>query len=115
MAQWVKCPTLAQVMISQFVGWSPAWGSVLTVQSLESASDSVSPFLSMPLPRLCSLCLKKKKKCIEKEAAKYPSFSLPTGFMFQSPVSANVNTPMTSSGILKGLGRDLRANRHAKK
>ena len=30
----VKCPTLAQVMISWFVSLSPASGSVLTVQSL---------------------------------------------------------------------------------
>ena len=37
--------TLAQVMISQFVGSSSASGSVLTAQSLEPASDSVSPSL----------------------------------------------------------------------
>ena len=30
----VKYPTLAQVMISRFLGLSPASGSVLTVQSL---------------------------------------------------------------------------------
>ena len=47
-AQAVKCPTLAQVMISRFVGLSPALGSVLTAQSLETASDSVSPFPSVP-------------------------------------------------------------------
>ena len=39
--QGVKCPTLAQVMISLFVSLSPASGSVLTAQSLERASDSV--------------------------------------------------------------------------
>ena len=43
MAQSVKCPTSAQVMISQFVSSSPESGSVLTAQSLEPASDSVSP------------------------------------------------------------------------
>ena len=40
--QSVKCLTLAQVRISQFVSLSPATGSVLTAQSLEPASDSVS-------------------------------------------------------------------------
>ena len=61
MAQSVGCPTSAQVMISQFVGLSPASGSVLTAQSLEPASDFVSPSLSLSLPLPCScsvfLCL----------------------------------------------------------
>ena len=48
-AQSVKRPTSAQVMISQLVGSSPAWGSELTAQSLEPASHSVSPSLSAPL------------------------------------------------------------------
>ena len=47
--------TSAQVIISRFMGWSPVPGSVLTVQSLESASDSVSP--SLPVPPLPALCL----------------------------------------------------------
>ena len=59
MAQLVKHPTSAQVMISQLVGSSPALGSVLTGQSLEPASDSVSPSLSA-LPCLLSLSLKNK-------------------------------------------------------
>ena len=42
-AQLVKYLTSTQVMISQFVGSSPASGSVLTAQSLGPASDSVSP------------------------------------------------------------------------
>ena len=42
MAQLVKHLTLAQVVMWQFVGSSPASGSVLTAQSLEPASDSVS-------------------------------------------------------------------------
>ena len=46
------CLALAQVMISLFVGSDPALGSALTVQSLEPASDSVSP--SLPLPHLPS-------------------------------------------------------------
>ena len=48
MAQLVKGLTLAQVLISQFVGSSPVSGSVLTAWSLERASDSVSPSLSAP-------------------------------------------------------------------
>ena len=62
MAQSVKRPTSAQAMISQFVCLSPMSGSVLTVQSLEPASDSVSPSLSAPpLLMLClSLSLKNK-------------------------------------------------------
>ena len=62
-AQSVKPPTLAQVMISWSVNSSPASGSVLTAQSLELALDSVSPFLSALPPLL--LCLSKiniKKK-----------------------------------------------------
>ena len=46
-AQSVKNPTLAQVVISWFVSSSPASGSVLTAQNLEPASDSVSPSFSL--------------------------------------------------------------------
>ena len=61
-AQLVKCPTSAKIMISWSVSSSPASGSVLTDQSLEPASDSVSPPLSLSLPHSCSvsLCLKNK-------------------------------------------------------
>ena len=52
MAQPVKRPTSAQVMISWVVSSSPELGPVLTAQSLGPASDSVSPSLSLPL--LCS-------------------------------------------------------------
>ena len=44
----VSCLTSAQVIISQFVSLSPTLGTVLTAQSLEPASDSVTPFLSAP-------------------------------------------------------------------
>ena len=44
-AQSVKRPTSAQVMISRSVSSSPVSGSVLTAQSLEPVSDSVSPSL----------------------------------------------------------------------
>ena len=57
-AQSVKRPTSAQVMICRSVGSSPASGSVLTARNLEPASDSVSPSLSDP--PLLSLCLKNK-------------------------------------------------------
>ena len=55
MAQLVEHPTSAQVMISWFVGSSPALGSVLTAQSLQPAPDSLSPCL--PTPPLLALCL----------------------------------------------------------
>ena len=47
--------TSAQVMISRFMGSSPASGSVLTARSLEPASDSGS--LSLSAPPLLALCL----------------------------------------------------------
>ena len=53
--QLVEHPTSAQVMISRSVGSSPASDSVLTAQSLEPASNPVSPSLSAPPP--LSLCL----------------------------------------------------------
>ena len=59
-AQSVKHPTSAQVTISWFVGSSPASGSVLTAQNLESVSDSVSPSLSAP--PLLMLCLSLSQK-----------------------------------------------------
>ena len=61
LAQSVKCPTSAQVMISQFVSSSPALGSVLTAQSLELASDSMSPSLSAPPLLTLYLSLKNEK------------------------------------------------------
>ena len=57
-AQSVKCPTLAQVMISWFMSLSPVSGSVLTVWSLEPASDSVSPSVSAPSPLVLTLSQK---------------------------------------------------------
>ena len=53
-AQLVERPTSPQVMISRFMGSGPVSGSVLTAQSLEPASDSLSPSLSAsPLFVLC--------------------------------------------------------------
>ena len=60
MAQSVECPTLAQVMISRLVSSSPTSGSVLTAQSLEAASDSVSLSRSAPPSLMLSLSLKNK-------------------------------------------------------
>ena len=60
MAQLVKRPTSVQAMISWFMGTSPASGSVLTSQSLEPASDSVSPSLSAPPLLALSISLKYK-------------------------------------------------------
>ena len=56
-AQSFKRLTSAQVMTSWFMSSSPASGSVLTAQSLEPASDSVSPSLSGPSPLELCLCL----------------------------------------------------------
>ena len=53
-AQSVKRPTSAQVMISQSVGSSPSSGSVLTAQSLE-------PALPLPGPHSVSVTLSKSK------------------------------------------------------
>ena len=61
MAQSVERPTSAQVMISQSVSLSPKSGSVLTAQSLEPASDSVSPSLSAPPLFILSLSLSQKQ------------------------------------------------------
>ena len=68
MAESVKHPTSAQIMIriSQLVSSSPASGSVLTAQSLEPASDSVSPSLFVLLPLMLCLSLSKRNKLKKK-------------------------------------------------
>ena len=55
----VECPTLALVTISRFVSWNPVSGSVLMTQSLETASDSLSPF-SLARPQFYYVSLKKQ-------------------------------------------------------
>ena len=65
-AQLVKRPTSAQVMILQFVGSNPTSGPVLTAWSLEPASDSVSLSLSVPPPLVLSLSPSKINKNIKK-------------------------------------------------
>ena len=60
---WVVQSVKRQVMISQFLSSSPTSGSGLTAQSLELASDSVSPSLSALLcPLMFSLSLSLKDK-----------------------------------------------------
>ena len=59
-ARSVKRPTSAQVMISQLGSSSPVSGSVLTAQSLEPASDSVFPSLSVPPLLMLGLSVFKK-------------------------------------------------------
>ena len=60
MAQSVKHPASAQVMISWLMGSSLVLGFVLTAQSPEPVSDSVSPSLSDPPPFMLCLSLSQK-------------------------------------------------------
>ena len=62
MAQSVGRPTSARSMSS-----SPTSGSGLMAQSLESASNSVSPSLSAPPPFMLSLSVPKINKNVEKK------------------------------------------------
>ena len=67
MAPPVENPTWARVMLSRFVSSSPALDSVLTAQSLEPASDSVSPSLSAsPLLALSLSPFLKNKQTLKK-------------------------------------------------
>ena len=61
-AHSIKHPASAQVVISRFVGSSPASGSVLTARSLEPALDSASPSLSAPAPLVLALSLSLPQK-----------------------------------------------------
>ena len=66
MAQSVKRPTSAQVVISQSVGSSPASGSVRTAQSLEPTLDSVSPLSAPPMLVLCLSIINKYLKNLKR-------------------------------------------------
>ena len=59
-AQSVKRPTVAQVVILHFMSSSPTSDSVLTAQSLEPMLDSVSPPLLAPPLLMSYLSLKNK-------------------------------------------------------
>ena len=61
-AQSVKHLASAQVLISQFMSSSPASGCVLTAQSLEPASDSVSLSLSLSPSSAYALSLSLSQK-----------------------------------------------------
>ena len=56
-AQLVKHPTSAQVMISSLVSLSSMSGSMQAAWSLELTLDPVSPSLSLPFPGSSSVCL----------------------------------------------------------
>ena len=64
-AQSVKCSTSAQDMILKLLGSSLMSGSVLTAQSLEPASDPVSPSLSAN-PLMPCLSLSQKSMNLKK-------------------------------------------------
>ena len=70
--QSVEHPTLAQVMISWFMGSSPALGSVQRAQILQPTSDSVSPSLSAPSWLALCLSLSKINKHLKKGAGEEP-------------------------------------------
>ena len=99
MAQSVKRPTSAQVMISQFVSSSPASGSGLMAQSLEPVSDSVSPSLSAPPSfTLClSLSLKNKSKCWGAWVAQSVEHPTSAQVMISRSVSSS---PASGSGLM---------------
>ena len=59
---FLKALTLAQVTISRFFSSSPATGPGPTAQSLEPASDAVSPSLSAPPLLTFCLCLSRMNK-----------------------------------------------------
>ena len=59
-AEWVKHPTSARVMISWFLSSIPSLGSVPSAQSLQPASHSVSPSFSAPPLLVLSLSLSQK-------------------------------------------------------
>ena len=65
-AQSVEPRTSAQIMISRSVSSSPAPGSVLTAQSLERASDSVSLSLCPSPACTPSPSLTKNKQTLKK-------------------------------------------------
>ena len=80
--QSVKRLTSAQLTISRFVGLSPARGSVLTAQSLEPASDSVSPSLSVP-PHFSAQALSLSKINITKMENMQPRIHYPARLSFR--------------------------------
>ena len=80
MAQSVKRLTSPQVVISRSVGSSPMSGSVLTAQSVEPVSDSVSSPLSAPPPLM--LCFFLSKINIKKSFKKILFFKFFNIYLF---------------------------------
>ena len=72
MVQLAKHPTLAHVMVSEFVTSSPTSGSVRTARSLELALDSVCLSLCPSPARALSLCLSKTDKHYKKKKKREP-------------------------------------------
>ena len=98
MTQSVKHPTSAQVMISKFMSSSPMSGSVLTAQSLEPASDSVSPSLSLsaPLPTHANYNCSYFHPCTPRQLPQAPP-----------------PTPSTSLGSIKATNRQGASGHHS--
>ncbi|KAF0884614.1 HP1B3 protein, partial [Crocuta crocuta] len=118
--------------ISWFVSSSPASGSVLTVQSLESASNSVSPALcpspthilslwprqtpmaSSPRPKMDAVLTEAIKACFQKSGAsvvairkyimrKYPSLELERrGYLLKQALKRELNRGVIKQ--VKGKG-----------
>ena len=72
--QLVEHLTLPLRVILRFVSSSPASGSGLTAQSLGPVLDSLSPFLSLPLPHSYSVDLSKTNKTLKKSKRKKESW-----------------------------------------
>ena len=115
-AQSVKGPTSAQVMISQVVSLSPMSGSVLTARSLEPASDSLSPSVSHPPLLTLSLAFskinttfKKRKKetflSVAKSRGPWAPCLLPCGLvpctLTSMPSDSLLQTPGLPAGALR--------------
>ena len=110
-------------MISWFVGSSPTSGSVLTAQSLDPASDSVSSPLSAPSPTrsvplslslLSSLSLKMNKHwgAWVAQSAKHSTLAqVPiTRFVGSSPMSGSVLTAQSLEPVSDSVFPSLSAS-----
>ena len=94
MAQSVKHLTLAQDMISWFVGSSPALGSAVAVRSLPgilSLSHTHSLTCSLPLPHSCAVSLKNKLKKNKDKNLKKKDFCKDHTLMLVSKMETQIN------------------------
>ena len=83
------------IRLSRFMSLSPTWGSVLTAQSLEPVSDSVSPSLSAP-PSL-TLSLSKINKYWGTRVAQLVGHPASPQVM----ISRSMSSSPTSGSVLK--------------